>query len=249
MLLAQISDTHILSPDSDHPSAQLRADCLQQTVADVNRCAPDAILFTGDTTQHGDPVEYQRLLSLLAPLEAPVYPVPGNRDDKHQLRTAFGGVTANDDAEFLQYVVEDADVRLIAVDSTQAGDRKGVFCAARQQWLSARLAEAPDRPTVLFIHHPPFDVDDHYINGYRNNADAAALAEIIRTNTQVFALICGHVHWLIDRQWNGIEVRIMPSIAVDVRKGIDETDAQHRPIYWLHHIDANGSIWSEERRA
>jgi hypothetical protein len=33
----------------------------------------------------------------------------------------------------------------------------------------------------------------------------------------------------------------MPSIAVDVRKGIDEAEARERPIYMLHRLsDATG---------
>ena len=55
--------------------------------------------------------------------------------------------------------------------ATLAGERKGRFCAGRQAWLDAKLAEQPDRPTLLFIHHPPFDVDDHYIGGYRELVD------------------------------------------------------------------------------
>ena len=37
MLIAQISDTHILVPESDHPAAELRGDCLRRTVADINQ--------------------------------------------------------------------------------------------------------------------------------------------------------------------------------------------------------------------
>ena len=65
MLVAQISDTHILVPESDHPAAELRADCLRRTVADINRQNPDAVIFTGDTVQHGQPEEYARLRELL----------------------------------------------------------------------------------------------------------------------------------------------------------------------------------------
>ena len=89
MLVAQISDTHILSPESDQPAASLRADCLRQTVADINAQRPDVVVMTGDTVQHGRPDEYARLRALLAPLQAPLYMVPGNRDDKNAMRAAF----------------------------------------------------------------------------------------------------------------------------------------------------------------
>ena len=249
MLIAQISDTHILSPAADHPAAQLRADCLRDCVADINRQRPDAVIFTGDTVQHGQSAEYARLRELLAPLEAPLYLVPGNRDDKDALREAFDDLAylpASD--AFLHYAIEDHELRLVGIDSTQAGERKGRFCAARQAWLDKVLSAQPDRPTLLFIHHPPFDVDDHYVGGYRHAEEAGALAGIVGRQAQVAALLCGHVHWPVERVWAGTQARIMPSIAVDVRKGIDEVAACGRPIYLLHRLSSEQGLVSSARQ-
>ena len=33
---------------------------------------------------------------------------------------------------------------------------EGYLCAERLAWLEQRLAEAPERPTLIFMHHPPF---------------------------------------------------------------------------------------------
>jgi Icc protein len=250
VLIAQISDTHILSPDSDQPAASLRADCLRRAVADINEQKPEAVIFTGDTVQHGQPEEYARLRDLLAPLEAPLYLVPGNRDDKFTMRAAFGDFAyLPATGDFLHYVVEDYDTRLVGIDSTLAGERKGRFCEARQSWLDETLSEQPDRPTLLFIHHPPFDVGDHYVGGYRHPEEAAALAGIVQRQPQVIGLLCGHVHWPVEAAWAGTQARIMPSIAVDVRKGIDEAAMQGRPIYMLHRVSGENGLASEARPA
>jgi len=247
VLVAQISDTHILASASDHPAAQLRADCLRHCVADINQQQPAAVIFTGDTVQHGQPDEYARLHDLLAPLQAPLYMVPGNRDDKTVLRDAFDGVPFPGSGDFLHYTVEDYDLRLVAIDSTSPGERKGVFCSERQTWLNAILSEQPDRPTLLFIHHPPFDIDDHYIGGYRRSEEAAALENVVSGHPQVQAMFCGHVHCPVIREWAGTTARVMPSVAVDVRKGIDETEALERPIYMLHHFSKEHGLTSEAR--
>ena len=250
MLIAQISDTHILVPESDHPAAELRAECLRRTVADINQQQPDVVIFTGDTVQHGQPEEYACLQELLAPVKAPVYLVPGNRDDKNELRAAFSGCNyLTGKQEFLHYVIDDFDTRLIGIDSTLTGERKGRFCETRQAWLEATLRAQPDRPTLLFIHHPPFDVGDHYIGGYRQPEEAAALEDIVSRHPQVSGLLCGHVHWLVEREWAGTQARIMPSIAVDVRKGIDETEFRGLPIYLLHRLSATAGLASEVRVA
>lgn len=248
MLIAQISDTHILVPESDHPAAELRGDCVRHTVADINQQQPDAVIFTGDTVQHGQPDEYARLRELLAPLEAPVYLVPGNRDNKNEMRVVFNDYSyLSGTGEFLHYVIDDCDTRLIGIDSTLAGERKGRFCEARQAWLEQALSAQPDRPTLLFIHHPPFDVGDHYVGGYRQPEEAAALEDIVSRHSQVIGLLCGHVHWPVEREWAGTQARIMPSIAVDVRKGVDETAVQGRPVYMLHQLSDANSLTSQVR--
>jgi 3',5'-cyclic AMP phosphodiesterase CpdA len=241
LLIAQISDTHILVPSEDQPAATLRADCLRACVADINKQDPDLVIFTGDTVQHGQPDEYDLLRELLAPLEAPLYFVPGNRDDKNNMREAFGDMPyVPTESEFLHYTIDDYDARLVAIDSTLGGERKGRFCEKRQAWLDEALSEQRDRPAILFIHHPPFDVGHHYVGGYRFPGEAAALENIVSRHAQIAGLICGHVHWPVEREWAGTEARIMPSVAVDVRKGIDEDEAGGRPIYMLHRLAENG---------
>jgi len=248
MLVAQISDTHLLEEGAEHAAAELRAECLRRCVADINRQNPDAVILTGDTVQHGKPEEYARLGELLAPLDAPLYLVPGNRDDKNEMREAFGdSAFVPGGGEFLHYVIEDYDTRLVGIDSTLAGERKGRFCEARQFWLDETLKAQPDQPTLLFIHHPPFDVGDHYVDGYRKPEEAAALEDIVGRNSQVIGLLCGHVHWPVEREWAGTQARIMPSVAVDVRHGIDEERVQGRPIYMLHDLSHMTGLVSEAR--
>ena len=250
MLIAQISDTHILAPGSEHPAAERRAENLACCVADINRQKPDAVIFTGDTVQHGQPEEYARLRALLAPLDAPLYVIPGNRDDNDALRSAFSDkayLPAN--GGFLHYTVDEHPVRIVAIDSTDPGERKGVFCPQRQAWLDDVLGAAPERQTILLIHHPPFDIDDHYIGGYRRPEEAAALASVVGRHPQVARLICGHVHCPTEQPWAGTVATTMPSVAVDVRKGIDEDEAKQRPIYLLHRLSDAGDPVSEARTA
>jgi Icc protein len=249
VLVAQISDTHILAPTSDHPAAQLRAESLRRCVADINQQGPDAVLLTGDTVQFGQAEEYARLRELLGPLQAPLFVVPGNRDDKVELRRAFGDVPFPRDGDFLHYTVEGHDLRLVGIDSTSSGERKGVFCAQRQSWLHAALSDQPEQPTLLFIHHPPFDIDDHYIGGYRRPEEAVALADVVSQHPQVAAMLCGHVHCPVKREWAGTIAMVMPSVAVDVRKGVDEAEAQGAPVYMLHRYALETGLVSENKMA
>ena len=249
MIIAHISDTHILAPASDHPAARLRADCLRRCIADINRQRPDVVIFTGDTVQNGQREEYAHLRELLAPLAAPLYLIPGNRDDKPALRAAFADQPyLPERGDFLHYAVDDHALRLVAIDSTLPGERMGVFCPARRAWLDAALSERPDRPTVLFIHHPPFDIGDHYVGGYRRPGEASALASVVSRHPQVKGLLCGHVHCLTERPWSGTVGCVMSSIAADVRQDVGEAEAGEQPIYLLHSVSGESDLVSRARR-
>jgi 3',5'-cyclic-AMP phosphodiesterase len=242
MRIAQISDTHILAPSSDDPMAERRADDLRRCVADINRRGIDAVIHTGDSVHHGTADEYARLRTILFDLKPPLYIAPGNRDRLANLRAAFHHLEyLPRQSALLHYAVEDRALRLVALDSVAAGERKGVFGADRVAWLEETLARAPDRPTLLFIHHPPFDVVPDYYGGYRHPKDAASLAAVIRRHAQVRRLLCGHVHRLHQEAWAGTTATVMPSVAVDLRKGVDPALGE-MPLYLIHEAADDGEV-------
>ena len=84
MVIAQISDTHILARSSDQAVAAPRAENLRRCVADINRQGVDVVVHTGDIVHHGLAEEYAHLGEILADLEAPLLLIPGNRDRHHE---------------------------------------------------------------------------------------------------------------------------------------------------------------------
>ena len=244
MIIAQISDTHILAKSSADPLAVKRAENLRHCVADINRRGVDAVIHTGDSVQHGTAEEYAHLRDILSALKPPLFLTPGNRDRHAELRIAFHDLAyLPKRGDFLHYAVEDYPVRLVALDSVSAGERKGVFCAARLAWLEETLAREPKRPTILFIHHPPFDIADHYVGGYRTPHEADSLAALVRRHPQVKRLLCGHVHCLHRESWGGTVATTMPSVAVDLRKGVDEALGE-APLYVTHTASDDGALAS-----
>ena len=160
MLIAQISDSHILADSSDLPEAGPRAEDLRRCVADIGRLdpQPDIVIHTGDTVQNGAAADYEHLRKLLLPLKPRVYPTLGNRDEQTKFRESFG----MEHGPFLQYAIEEYPIRLIALDTIEPSENKGAFCTDRLRWLDETLAAAPDRPTMLFMHHPPFDLAPYH---------------------------------------------------------------------------------------
>jgi 3',5'-cyclic AMP phosphodiesterase CpdA len=211
MLIAQISDTHI-KPEGVLAYGRVdTAAFLAGAVAHINALdpRPDLVLATGDLVDAGLAAEYARLRALLAPLAMPVYLIPGNHDARDPLRAAFPEHAYLPGTGFLQYVVEGHAMRLLALDTLTPGKGHGELCAERLDWLAARLAES-DRPTVLFMHHPPFECGIAYMDGERLRAGAGELEAIVRRHPNVERVLCGHVHRPIQIRWAGTLASVAP---------------------------------------
>lgn len=240
MIIAQITDTHIR--EKGQMAVVETAGFLARAVEHLRGLhpRPDVVLATGDLVDAGRPEEYRHLRELLAPLPMPIYLIPGNHDDRQALAHEFADHGYLPRAGFLQYVVEDYPLRLIALDTLIPGKGGGLLCEERLGWLAARLAEAPRRPTMIFMHHPPFitgilGMDALGLTG------AEAMAEIVRRHPQVERVVCGHVHRPIQVRWGGTVASTAPSTAhqiwLDLRGGsrlafVMEPPACHIHAWW-----------------
>ena len=90
-VLVQLTDLHIREPGRLAYGRIDTAPYLERAVQSVLRLPqqPDAVVITGDLSDFGRAAEYEHLARLLAPLTMPVYLMPGNHDDRDQLRRSF----------------------------------------------------------------------------------------------------------------------------------------------------------------
>jgi 3',5'-cyclic AMP phosphodiesterase CpdA len=212
MIVAQISDLHV--GDRVHRAA----DHLERAVDHVNALAPrpDVVLVTGDLAAHGRVEEYERAHAMLARLATPAYLIPGNHDDRRNLRSVFDAhVYLGRDGDFIQYVLDEWPLRLIALDTLVPGSHRGLLCDSRLAWLDARLAEAPARPTLVFMHHPPFVTGIASMDGMGLDG-IDGLAAVIRRHPQVERIVAGHVHRPIVRRFAGTVACTCPGTAHQV---------------------------------
>lgn len=249
MLIAQITDTHI-KPEGQISYGHVdTAAFLERAVAHVIglKARPDMVLMTGDLVDSGAPVEYARLRALIAPLDMPVHLIPGNHDSRGPLRAAFPGHGYLPADGFLHYVVETPALRLIALDTLVEGASHGALCDARLDWLEARLAESA-RPTVLFMHHPPFDCGIAAMDRERLLHGAERLADIVRRHPNVERALCGHVHRPIQTRWAGTIASTAPSSAHQITLDLDPaarlTYIMEPPAVALHRWDPAGGLAS-----
>lgn len=238
MLIAQISDTHVSLPDPDEPDKPHRIKALEAFVAHVGAMEekPDLIVHTGDVTQDGKAEEYALVDSTLAPLDIPVRFSLGNRDRAENMVAGLAGLeSANLVDGFLIYSVEGFPVRLIAMDTQNRKDRVGTTCSVRLCVLEELLKEAPDTPTALFMHHPPFEVStSKYPFQFDDPVLADAFLRVIAHNEQIVHLFCGHMHRPYSAELPTCRASVTPSLPPDNRLGEYEADWAERPLFQLH---------------
>jgi Icc protein len=158
MLVAQITDTHITAPGTLFMGIVDTASALAQAVAALNLLdpCPDLVVLTGDLVESGKPEEYDHLCSLLAPLRMPLFAIPGNHDAREPMRQAFAGGGYLPREGYINYVIEDYPMRIIGLDTLVPGEGGGALCSDTLRWIDRVRATAPDRPSLVLMHHPPF---------------------------------------------------------------------------------------------
>src|SRR5215211_7367383 len=101
-VLVQLSDPHIGAAwGHGDPATALAAAVGSVRALELD---VDAVLVSGDLTEHGADAEYERVRELLAPLGAPLHVLAGNHDDRAALRRHFG--LPGSGAEPVQYAAD-----------------------------------------------------------------------------------------------------------------------------------------------
>src|SRR5258707_5634544 len=167
------------------------------------------------------PDEYRVLREELAAPAMPVFLMPGNHDSRDALRAVFADAGYWPAGEQLCYTVEDSSVRLIALDTKIPSKPEGEVGAAQLDWLAARLAEAPAKPTIIFMHHPPFPTGIGHMDRI-NCLDGAAVAAIVARHPQVERVACGHHHPPIQIRSAGTIRNVAPCTAPQVTLQLNE---------------------------
>jgi Icc protein len=248
MIIAQISDTHIAVDTLD---AEQRIRDFELTIADIDILdpAPDVIVHTGDIVHNGRPDEYARAAAILAKARAPVFVIPGNKDERTSLRAAFAGDGyLAPDSDFVDYTIEDYPVRLIAIDTLNSGSNRGDFCRARANRLIDMIDAETSKPIAVLAHHPPFEVPvgPDPLN-FETPEMMARLQQALQHSGRVIAVISGHVHRGTSGQVGRIPATVMPSVATTLRKGEYPARMKMRPVYHIHRFDPTWGFATETR--
>jgi 3',5'-cyclic-AMP phosphodiesterase len=202
---------------------------------------PDALLLTGDLADHGQPQDYALLREILQPwldLQRPTHVVMGNHDERSALQAAFANeLSLPDERSFIQYAIDlAADLRLLVLDTVNAGEGGGSLCVSRLKWLEQQLRD-DHRPTILAMHHPPFQSGiDHMDQVGLSKLDD--FVGVVARYPQIERILCGHLHRSISVRIGSTLAMTAPStahqVALDFRASTPDYFVMEPPGFLLH---------------
>ncbi|WP_308491397.1 phosphodiesterase [Microbacterium terrisoli] len=208
--IVHVSDTHLMGGNRPLNGRYDTSANLQRTLAAIERLSlrPDALVFTGDLTDLGEPAAYVALKQAVEPvaqrLGAPVIWVAGNHDERPELRRSLLGREPSQQP--VTGVWDLSGLRLIALDSSVPGWHHGDLDAAQLEWLGGVLAEPAPLGTLLAMHHPPLPGHIPFFD-LLELRHQDALAAVI-AGTDVRGILAGHLHYSTHGMFAGVPVSV-----------------------------------------
>lgn len=208
--IVHLSDTHLLAGNAPLGGRYDTAANLRRTLDAVEALGirPDAIVFTGDLTDLGEPAAYRALRGTIEPVAArlgsPVVWVAGNHDERPAMRRDLLDLPATE--EPVTGVHDLGGLRLVVLDTTVPGWHHGDLDEAQLAWLRGVLATPAPLGTVLAMHHPPVPSHIPFFD-ILELRDQGRLADVI-AGTDVRAILAGHLHYSTTGTFAGIPVSV-----------------------------------------
>ena len=225
-----MADTHVNQSEessaSPYPSTLLTNPRARWAIHAINQLAPDFVVHMGDLTNPVPslstyPQAVDRFRQLIAPLQCPIYFVPGNHDIGDKPVEWMPAKTVND--SYLEQYEENfgrgyysfahKDCRFV-IANTPVINSGLTYETQQRAWLEADLAAHTGARTFFFTHYPIFiakaDEPSHY-----DNVDEPGRAWLLGLLEQahVEALFTAHVHNFFYNRHASTDCYTVPAVA------------------------------------
>jgi len=210
-VVAHISDTHFLGASKAlYGQVDTDSNLLQAlTQLEESGIRPEAIVFTGDLADLGEPDAYTRLRGIVEPaaqrLGAQIIWVMGNHDERPEYSNLLFDVDPSTAPQDRVYDIN--GLRIISFDTTVPGYHHGAMTDEQLDWLAEVLATPAEHGTLLALHHPPMPTPLLWAMEMLELHGQDRLERVIR-GTDVRGILGGHLHYSGHSTFAGVPVSV-----------------------------------------
>ena len=190
--IAQISDLHI-------GSINFVEELLLNAIDHINEIKPNVTIITGDITDNGYYLEYEKAAGYLDQIKSPILAVPGNHDSRHIGDECFEEVIKN---RYGTLKDRKHGLKVIGLDSSEPDLDYGRIGRSQGNWLAQELKKADEENLykIIALHH-------HIIPVPRTGRERNVLTDagdILHTlmNGRADLILSGHKHmphvWMME---------------------------------------------------
>ena len=212
--ILQITDTHLFAEKHETLLGVNTRESYQAVLAAIHAEQRDfdLIVATGDLAQDHSAGAYQHFSEGIASFAAPCVWLPGNHDFQPAMYSALqdAGISS------AKRVFAGDSWQILLLDSQVFGVPHGELSDYQLEWLERKLADSPERNTLLLLHHHPVPSGCSWLDQH-SLRNAAALDSVLSRFPRVRHMLCGHIHQELDLDWNGRRMMATPSTCVQFK--------------------------------
>jgi Icc protein len=210
LIVAQITDTHLFAGVDQQLLGLPTNDSFRAVLDQLSQLQPrpDILLLTGDLSHDESSQSYERLQSLLTPLEIPTYWLPGNHDSLPVMQQVLGQAPVSPEKSF-----QAGGWHFLLLSTWVPGCVHGQLSPESLEWLDLQLQLIGHQPTLIGLHHPPCLVHSEWLDkiALQNSAEFFA---VIDRYPQVKLIVFGHIHQTFDCDRQGVGYLGSPATCV-----------------------------------
>ncbi len=182
--IVHISDLHI-------GFAQFREDILLNAINEINKLEPEAIVISGDITDHGYYREYVKAKGYIDLFIPPTIVIPGNHDARNIGDEVFEDIIGH---RYSTLELEESKIKIIGLDSSVPDLGHGKIGRMQKGFLEWEIKDAEDRNMfiIITVHHHIIPVPN---TGRERNvlSDAGDILLLLLENN-INLVLSGHKH-------------------------------------------------------
>jgi 3',5'-cyclic-AMP phosphodiesterase len=191
----------------------------------------DAVVFTGDITHDGTELACKHLTTMLKNIDCPIYITLGNHDSPQIIQQYLTNAQIS-----MPDRVELSNWQLLFVNSSVENQVPGKVSASHLQQMTEKL-QYHHKPTIIFTHHPPINVNSAWIDQL-GMLNGDVFLHCLSTHKNVKCVAFGHIHQQWQSQFKHIRLLGTPSSAAQFKPAskefeIDKIDPGYR-VFHLH---------------